>query len=160
MRAVPKNGDVESWVLGWGGPALLSGCSQERKQPQGKQGDGDSRRNPSGEVPLSLAQLGAHPCCWKAPSGVLRGLLRVELKPTAMPTFPGQGADNFYSVWFSRAWEMLLARLAGVIQQIPVVKEGGIFLLPFHERRGQPGLCSQGTSERKEETASMASEET
>lgn len=34
---------------------------------------------------------------------------------------------------------MLLSRLAGIIQQIPVIKDGGIFFLSFHERREQPG---------------------
>lgn len=55
-------------------------------------------------------------------------LVRIELKPKAVPTFSGKGAANrIYrsSLWFYRPSEMLLSDLAEIRRQIPVINDGG-----------------------------------
>lgn len=60
------------------------------------------------------------------PLWILRWLVRVELKPEAVPTFSGKRAANRVSLsplWFYRPSEMLLSDLAEIIQQIPGIKD-------------------------------------
>lgn len=55
-------------------------------------------------------------------------LVRIELKPKAVPTFSGKGAANrIYcsSLWFYRPLEILLSDLAEIRRQIPVINDGG-----------------------------------
>lgn len=86
--------------------------------------------------PLSLTQYRGCSSCQQAvltPAmhqlWVLKWLIRVELKPEAVPSFSGKRAAHrvfFPSVWFYAPSETLLSDLAEIIQQIPAIKVGRI----------------------------------